>query len=83
MALAEAGADLFEIGLPRHSPCLDDPRIQAAYRRALQDGHALDRTLRSVQHTASLRPTVVMTYWEPIAHYGSERGVRLFADAAG
>ncbi|MEU3299700.1 tryptophan synthase subunit alpha [Streptomyces sp. NPDC006678] len=80
-ALAEADADLFEIGLPHHSPFLDGPVIQSAYRRALQSGNVLDRTVRAVEHAASLRPTVVMTYWEPVSRHGPEHLARLFADA--
>lgn len=80
-ALAEADADLFEIGLPYTTPFLDGPVIQSAYRRALQSGNVLDRTVRAVEHAASLRPTVVMTYWEPVSRHGPEHLARLFADA--
>lgn len=79
--LARAGADLFEVGLAHHTPFLDGPVIQSAYRRALQGGYILDRTLRAVEHAASLRPTVVMTYWEPVTRHGPEQLARLFADA--
>lgn len=79
--LAGAGADLFEVGLAHHTPFLDGPVIQSAYRRALQGGYILDRTLRAVEHAASLRPTVVMTYWEPVTRHGPEQLARLFADA--
>lgn len=79
--IAQAGADLFEIGLAHHDAGLDGPVIQAAYRRALSRGHILDRTLRAVEHAAGLRPTVVMTYWEPVSRHGPEHLARLFADA--
>ncbi|WP_367435038.1 tryptophan synthase subunit alpha [Streptomyces celluloflavus] len=79
--LAHAGADLFEIGLAHRIPFLDGPVIQAAYRRALRSGNVLDRTVRAVEHAASLRPTVVMTYWEPVSRLGPEHLARLFADA--
>ncbi|WSQ62984.1 tryptophan synthase subunit alpha [Streptomyces sp. NBC_01217] len=80
-ALAHAGCALFEIGLAHHTAVLDGPVIQSAYRRALMRGSVLDRTLRAVEHAASLRPTVVMTYWEPVSRHGPEHLARLFAEA--
>ncbi|MGW3862538.1 tryptophan synthase subunit alpha [Streptomyces sp. NPDC005047] len=79
--LAHAGADLFEIGLAHHDAHLDGPVIQHAYRRALRSGDALDSAVRAVACAAHLRPTVVMTYWEPIQRHGPESTARLFADA--
>ncbi|GAA3196591.1 MULTISPECIES: tryptophan synthase subunit alpha [Streptomyces] len=79
--LSQAGAALFEVGLPHHDAFLDGPVIQTAYHRALQRGNALERTVRTVEHAAGLRPTVVMTYWEPVRHHGPARLARQFADA--
>ncbi|MFF5273833.1 tryptophan synthase subunit alpha [Streptomyces sp. NPDC000133] len=79
--IARAGNSLFEIGLAHHDANLDGPVIQAAYRRALRRGNVLDHTLRTVEHAAGLRPTVVMTYWEPAHRHGPEHLARLFADA--
>ncbi|MET9185157.1 tryptophan synthase subunit alpha [Streptomyces tendae] len=79
--LAHAGADLFEIGLPCANPALDGRLIRSAYQRALVKGNVLDRTARAVAHAASLRPTVVMTYWDPVRRHGPERLARLLADA--
>ncbi|MGW5650548.1 tryptophan synthase subunit alpha [Streptomyces humi] len=79
--IARAGADLFEIGLAHHDAGLDGPVIQAAYRRARSRGDVLTRTLRAIEHAAGLRPTVVMTYWDPVNRHGPERLARLFADA--
>ncbi|MER5440844.1 tryptophan synthase subunit alpha [Streptomyces sp. NPDC002790] len=79
--LTQAGADLFEIGLPCANPALDGRLIRSAYQRALVKGNVLDRTARAVAHAASLRPTVVMTYWDPVRRHGPERLARLLADA--
>ncbi|MFD5256825.1 tryptophan synthase subunit alpha [Streptomyces bobili] len=79
--IARAGADLFEIGLAHHDAGLDGPVIQAAYRRTLSRGHVLGRALRAVEHAAGLRPTVVMTYWDPVSRHGPEHLARLLADA--
>ncbi len=80
-SLAQAGAALFEVGLAHRTPFLDGPVIQSAYHRALRRGNVLDRTLRAVEHAASLRPTVVMSYWEPVSRHGPAYLARLFADA--
>ncbi|MFG2924209.1 tryptophan synthase subunit alpha [Streptomyces sp. NPDC048305] len=79
--LAHAGTDLFEVGLAHHDAHLDGPVIQDAYRRTLRSGDALTRTVRAVAYAAHLRPTVVMTYWEPFQRHGPESAARLFADA--
>ncbi|MFG2239559.1 tryptophan synthase subunit alpha [Streptomyces sp. NPDC048734] len=79
--LAHAGTDLFEIGLAHHDAHLDGPVIQHAYRRVLRSGDALDSVVRAVAYAAHLRPTVVMTYWEPVQRHGPESAARLFADA--
>lgn len=80
-ALARAGADLFEVGLAHSDAFLDGPVIQSAYHAALRRGHVLDRALRTVEHAAVLRPTVLMTYWNPVARHDPERLARRFADA--
>ncbi|MFE9725935.1 tryptophan synthase subunit alpha [Streptomyces sp. NPDC005794] len=79
--LAQAGADLVEIGFPHRAPFLDGPVIQSAYRRALRNGHVLDRAVRAVEYAARLRPTVVMAYWDSVSRYGPEHVAGLFADA--
>ncbi|MFE4216258.1 tryptophan synthase subunit alpha [Streptomyces sp. NPDC056844] len=79
--LAHSGADLFEIGLPCANPALDGRLIRSAYHRALVQGNVVDRTVRAVAHAASMRPTVVMTYWEPVLRHGPEHLARLCADA--
>ncbi|AWN30704.1 tryptophan synthase subunit alpha [Streptomyces sp. NEAU-S7GS2] len=79
--LAQAGADLFEVGLATEDAVLDGPVIQSAYHRALRRGNVLDAAVRAVEHAAGLRPTVVMTYWEPVRRHGPEHLARLLADA--
>ncbi|MCP3821379.1 tryptophan synthase subunit alpha [Streptomyces sp. A3M-1-3] len=78
--LASSGTDVFEIGLAHHTPFLDGPVIQSAYRRALHNGNVLDRTLRAVEHAARHAPTVVMTYWEAVTQHGPEGLAHSFAD---
>ncbi len=71
--LAEAGADVIELGMPFSDPMADGPAIQAAGQRALAAGHTMRRTLDMV---ARLReddddtPVVLMGYFNPIHHMG-------------
>lgn len=81
-ALATAGADLFELGLPFSDPLADGPTIQAAAQRALENGMTVGRCLALVQ-TMRRRvpdpPFCLMSYINPLLAYGLERFV---ADAA-
>ncbi len=52
-AIAEAGADLIEIGVPFSDPLGDGPTIQRASERALRSGSSLRRTLELI---GKLRP---------------------------
>ena len=79
-ALAGAGADLLEIGVPFSDPIADGPVNQRASERALRRGV----TLRScLEMTGRLRadgapPLVLFTYYNPIHRMGLES----FAGAA-
>ena len=50
--VAEAGADLIEIGMPFSDPMADGPVIQEAGQRALRQGMTLRRTLALVRNCA-------------------------------
>jgi tryptophan synthase alpha chain len=79
--LAEAGADLIEIGMPFSDPMADGPAIQRAGQRALKAGMRLRDTLelvRRLRHDDDLTPLVLMGYFNPIYRYGVDR----FAQAA-
>ena len=71
IAMAEAGADIVEIGLPYSDPLMDGPVIQEATRRALAAGTRVADVLRTVEAVAGAGvPTLVMTYWNPVDHHG-------------
>jgi tryptophan synthase alpha chain len=73
--LAEAGADLIEIGMPFSDPMADGPAIQAAGQRALKQGMTLRRTLalvRELRRADEATPIVLMGYYNPIYRYGPE-----------
>jgi tryptophan synthase alpha chain len=71
VAMAEAGADVIEVGLPYSDPLMDGPVIQEAVHAALTAGTRVADTLRTVEAVAATGvPVLVMTYWNPIDHYG-------------
>jgi len=62
LALADAGADAIEIGIPFSDPVMDGPTIQEASQRALEAGatpHSIAEELREVEAGV---PLVAMTY---------------------
>jgi tryptophan synthase alpha chain len=83
-AMAEAGADLLEIGLPYSDPLMDGPVIAEAVHRALASGTRIADVLRTVEALASENvPTLVMTYWNPVDRYGVRAFARDLARAGG
>ena len=75
-ALAEAGADVIELGVPFSDPMADGPAIQAAGLRALKAGMTLRKTLaivRKFRESDTETPIVLMGYYNPIYRYGGEK----------
>lgn len=74
-AIAEAGADLIELGIPFSDPTAEGPVIQDANLRALSAGTTTDKIfdmVRRVRKTVSI-PMVFMTYANVIFSYGADR----------
>ena len=74
-AMAEAGADVIELGIPFSDPTAEGPVIQAANARALQAGTTTDRIfdlVRDLRRDVSV-PMVFMTYANVVFSYGTER----------
>jgi len=75
-AVAEAGADIIELGVPYADPLADGPVIQHAAkvaRAAAPDGFALAETLDvAAEFTAQpdMPPVVIMTYFNPMLRLG-------------
>lgn len=83
-AMVDAGADAIEVGLPYSDPLIDGPVIQNAVDAALRSGTTTEDVLRTVEAVAATgAPTLVMTYWNPVARYGAERFARDLAAAGG
>ena len=84
VAMAEAGADVVEIGLPYSDPMIDGPVIEEAVHRALTGGTHVADVLRTVEAVARTGVAVlVMTYWNPVDHYGVAAFARDLAAAGG
>ena len=74
-AMAEAGADLIELGIPFSDPTAEGPVIQAANLRALKAGTTTDKVfelVRKLRETITI-PMVFMTYANVVFSYGSEK----------
>jgi tryptophan synthase alpha chain len=84
VAMARGGADVIEIGLPYSDPLMDGPVIQEAVHRALTAGTRVSDVLGTVEAVASAGvPVLVMTYWNPVDHYGVAAFARDLAAAGG
>jgi len=84
LAIAEAGADVMEIGLPYSDPLMDGPVIQEAVYRALTGGVRVADVLHTVEAVARAGvPVLVMTYWNPVDRYGVAAFARDLAAAGG
>src|SRR3984957_8934578 len=84
LALADAGADVIELGVPFSDPVADGPVIQRASERALRSGTTLAGVLSLVK---SLRantdvPLVLFSYYNPVLQMGLEK-FAIAAEAAG
>jgi len=79
LALAEAGADVIELGVPFSDPLADGPTIQRASERALKSGTTLAgvldlvRRIRQSSPPANEVPLVLFSYYNPILQMGLEK----------
>ena len=83
-AMVEAGVDIVEVGLPYSDPLIDGPTIQAAVDAALAGGIRTRDVVETVRAVSALgTPSLVMSYWNPIEHYGVEAFAADLAAAGG
>lgn len=80
-AIAEAGADVVELGVPFSDPIADGPTIQRASERALRGGTTLSSVLGMVKQLRGKTdaPLVLFSYFNPVL----QMGLNAFAQAAG
>src|SRR5215469_53283 len=84
LALADAGADVIELGVPFSDPLADGATIQRASERALKSGTTLAGVLdlvRQIRKTSEV-PLVLFSYFNPILQMGVENFASR-AEAAG
>ena len=83
VALARAGADVIELGVPFSDPVADGPVIQRASERALAHGTGVAEVLEVVRAARERTqiPIVLFSYFNPLLQYGLERLANDAADA--
>jgi tryptophan synthase alpha chain len=72
-AVADAGADAIEIGIPFSDPVMDGRIIQEASRRAIEIGATPANIINDLAKVDIAVPLVVMTYYNPVQHFGHAR----------
>ena len=80
-AIAAAGADAIEIGIPFSDPVMDGLTIQEASRRALDLGATPSGVISDAARLDIGVPLVVMTYTNPVGHMGYRRFAAALHDA--
>jgi tryptophan synthase alpha chain len=85
VGLADAGADVIELGVPFSDPVADGPTIQRASRRALAGGTTLDGALELTAAFRRERPTplLLFSYLNPLLRRGIGRAADGLAAAGG
>ncbi len=87
VAMAAAGADAFEVGIPYADPLMDGPTIQKASELARERGMTMSLGIDLVRSVASEtdKPVIVMTYVNPVLSMGIDHfmGSVATAGAAG
>jgi tryptophan synthase alpha chain len=72
VAMADAGADAFEVGIPYSDPMMDGPVIMRGSEAALAAGATPEVSLKIIEGVASRtgRPVLAMTYANPVMQLG-------------
>ncbi|WP_336924049.1 tryptophan synthase subunit alpha, partial [Aquipuribacter sp. SD81] len=86
VALARAGCDVLEVGVPYSDPVMDGPVIAAAAHEALAGGTRVADVFAAVRTLREECPgtaVLVMTYWNPVARTGVDGFARRLAEAGG
>ncbi|MCW2602501.1 MAG: trpA [Pseudonocardiales bacterium] len=84
VAMVEGGVDIVEVGLPYSDPGMDGPVIQRAVEPAVRAGVGPRDALLAAKAVANTgAAAVIMSYWNPIEHYGVDRFARDLAAVGG
>jgi tryptophan synthase alpha chain len=83
-AMVESGCDIIEVGIAYSDPGMDGPVIAAATEAALSGGVRVRDALAAVEAISKAGGrAVVMTYWNPVLHWGIDAFARDLASAGG
>ncbi len=82
-ALADAGADLIEIGIPFSDPVAEGPVIEQADERALKAGCTVDKLFSLAERVRAkiTVPLLFMTYYNPVFSYGVDAFTKRCAES--
>jgi tryptophan synthase alpha chain len=83
LRMAQAGADVIELGIPFSDPVADGPTIQRASERALRSGTTLERVIRLVETLRKKTeiPIVLFGYFNPILQMGLDKFAKKASEA--
>ncbi|MGC2284245.1 MAG: tryptophan synthase subunit alpha [Candidatus Acidiferrum sp.] len=83
LALADAGTDVIELGIPFSDPLADGPTIQRASERALKSHTTLAQVIDLVRgiRKSSEVPIVLFGYYNPVLQMGLEKFASSAAEA--
>lgn len=82
-AMERGGADIVELGIPYSDPIADGPVIQAAGKRALENGTRLFKVFEIVKNTRKKTeiPLVFLIYFNTILSHGIENFIKKCQEA--
>jgi tryptophan synthase alpha chain len=80
-AMAAAGADAVEVGIPFSDPVMDGPTIQETSKRALERGTTPASVFAELREIDAGVPLVAMTYYNLVFHPGDARFARWLAES--
>ena len=83
VAMADSGADAFEVGIPYSDPLMDGPVIMQASEAALAAGTSIRVAIEIIEQVASRtgKPVLAMTYANPVMQVGWEAFVNKLENA--
>lgn len=83
VAFEKSGVDIVEIGVPFSDPLADGKTIQAASQKALEHDITLEKILHLVKRIRKRSgiPIALMTYYNPVFHFGDEKFIALAKSA--
>lgn len=83
VAMADAGADAFEVGIPYADPLMDGPTVQEASELSRERGMTMSIGLDLVRQVAALtgKPVIVMTYVNPVLTMGVDGFMQAVSEA--